>query len=128
MKNLRIEDNKIRTHTDTQRKRERERERERERGTENITIFKKMQQLQIITTNLSKGYKVTLYSDSLRATSLYAIYINGPNLGCPRGQCEYVHYTLVFDSRHGCRLRQVVRLRSMVLRAQERVEHYVVLV
>ena len=49
------------------------------------------------TTTFTKGYKVTLYSDSLRATALYAIYINGPNLGCPRGQCEYVHYTLVFD-------------------------------
>ena len=48
--------------------------------------------------NLSKGYKVTLYSDSLRAIALYAIYINGPNLGCPRGQCEYVNYTLVFDT------------------------------
>ena len=30
---------------------------------------------------LTKGYKVTLYSDSLRATALYAIYTNGPNLG-----------------------------------------------
>ena len=37
-------------------------------------------------TTFTKGYKVTLYSDSLRATALYAIYINGPNLGCPRGQ------------------------------------------
>ena len=50
------------------------------------------------TTTLIKGYKVTLYSDSLRATALYAIYRNGPNLGCPKGQCEYVHYTLVFDN------------------------------
>ena len=50
-------------------------------------------------TTFTKGYKVTLYSDSLRATSLYSIYINDPNLGCPRGQCEYVHYTLVFDSQ-----------------------------
>ena len=48
-------------------------------------------------TTFTKGYKVTLYCDSLRATALYAIYINGPSLGCPRGQCEYVHYTLVFD-------------------------------
>ena len=31
-------------------------------------------------------------------TALYAIYINGPNMGCPRGHCEYVHYTLVFDT------------------------------
>ena len=55
------------------------------------------------TTTLTKGYKVTLYSDLLRATSLYAIYINGPNLGCPRGQCEYIHYTLVFDNREWVR-------------------------
>ena len=47
---------------------------------------------------LTKGYKVTLYSDWLRATALYAIYINSLNLGCPKGQCEYGHYTLVFDS------------------------------
>ena len=46
----------------------------------------------------AKGYRVTLYSDSLRATSLYAIYINSLNQGCPKGQCEYDHYTLVFDS------------------------------
>ena len=46
----------------------------------------------------TKGYKVTLYSDSLRATALYAIYINGPNLGYSRGKCEYVHYTFVFDT------------------------------
>ena len=51
-----------------------------------------------MTTTFAKGYKVTLYSDSLRATTIYAIYINDPNLGCPRGQCEYVHYTLVFDN------------------------------
>ena len=50
------------------------------------------------TTTLTKGYKVTLYSDSLRATALYANYKYGPNLGCPKGQCEYVHYTLVFDN------------------------------
>ena len=33
------------------------------------------------TTTFRKGYKVTLYSDSLRPTALYANYINGPNLG-----------------------------------------------
>ena len=49
------------------------------------------------TTTFSKVYKVTLYSDSLGATALYAIYTNGPNFGCPKGQCEYVHNTLVFD-------------------------------
>ena len=50
------------------------------------------------TTTFTKGYKVTLYSDSLRAIVLYAIYINGPHLGGSRGQCEYIHYTLVFDT------------------------------
>ena len=35
--------------------------------------------------HFTKGYKVTLYSDSLRATALCAIYINGPNLGYQRG-------------------------------------------
>ena len=50
------------------------------------------------TTIFTKGYKVTLYSDSLRATTLYPIYTNGPNLGYQRGKCEYDHYTLVFDS------------------------------
>ena len=58
-----------------------------------------MQQLQIHNNNnnLYKGYKVTLYTDSLRETALCAIYINGPNLGTQRGWCEYVHYSLVFD-------------------------------
>ena len=46
---------------------------------------------------LTKGYKVTLYSDYLREISLYTIYRNSPNLGCPKGHCEYGHYTLVFD-------------------------------
>ena len=41
----------------------------------------------ITTTNLTKGYRVTLYSDYLRATTLYAIYRNSPNLGCPKEQC-----------------------------------------
>ena len=49
-------------------------------------------------TTFTKGYKVTLYSDCPRATTLYAIHINSPNLGCPKGQCEYGHYTLVFDT------------------------------
>ena len=51
-----------------------------------------------ITTTLTKGYKVTLYSDCLRATALYTIYRNSLNLGYPKGQCEYGHYTLIFDS------------------------------
>ena len=55
-------------------------ERERERGTKNITIFQKQQlQQRQITTTFTKCYKVTLYSDSLRATALYAIYINSLN-------------------------------------------------
>ena len=33
----------------------------------------------------TKGYKVTLYSDSLRATALYANYTDGPNMGTQRG-------------------------------------------
>ena len=52
----------------------------------------------ITTTTLTEGYKVTFYSDYLRATALYAIYRNSPNLGCPKGLCEYGHYTLVFDN------------------------------
>ena len=55
-----------------------QRERERERGTKSISIHK-MQQLQIRTTATTKGYKVTLYTDSLRATALYAIYITSLN-------------------------------------------------
>ena len=75
VKNLRVGEIKIRT------KRERERERERERHKGYISI-QEMQQLQLTTktttttTPFIKGYKVTLYNDSLRATSLYAIYIN----------------------------------------------------
>ena len=63
--------NVIRTH----------REREAQRG---ITLLTRMQQLQNEPT-FTKGYKVTLYSDSLRATALYANYISGPNLGYQRG-------------------------------------------
>ena len=33
----------------------------------------------------TKGYKVTLYSDSLRATALYSIYINSLRLGLSKG-------------------------------------------
>ena len=53
-----------------------------------------------MTTNLTKGYKVTLYSDYPRATALNAIYRNSPNMGCPKEQCEYGHYTLIFDTRN----------------------------
>ena len=66
------------------------RERERERGTKMyISISNRYNNEQ---PTFTKGYKVTLYSDSLRATALYAHYRNGPNLGYQRGQCEYVHY------------------------------------
>ena len=86
VKNLCVCVCKIDTHT----------EREREIGTKKryipvATNYK-------MTTTFTKGYKVTIYSDSLRATALYAIYTNGPNLGYPKEQCEYVHYTLVFDT------------------------------
>ena len=63
-------------------------ERERERHKEYISINKSMQQLQNeqpTTTTFTKGYKVTLYSDSLRAIALYPIYTNGPNLGYQGG-------------------------------------------
>ena len=50
------------------------------------------------THTLTKGYKDNLYSDCLRATALYTIYRNSLNLGYPKGQCEYGHYTLIFDS------------------------------
>ena len=77
-KNLRMGDVKQHnTHT--------ERERERERHKEYNSINKSMQQLQMNNNNLTKGYKVTLYSDSLRATALCANYTNGPNLGTQRG-------------------------------------------
>ena len=74
---------------------QREREREREIGTKKqyIPIGNSYKWQPALT----KGYKVTLYSAYLRATALYVIYINGPNLGCPKGQCEYGHYILVFD-------------------------------
>ena len=51
---------------------------QRERGTKNITIFQ-WQQLPKNDNNLYKGYMVTLYSDLLRATALYAIYITRLN-------------------------------------------------
>ena len=76
-KYLRMGDMKQNTH--------RERERERERGTKNVYIHIQGNSYKMTTTTFTKGYKVTLYSDSLRATSLYAIYTNGPNLGTQRG-------------------------------------------
>ena len=57
-------------------------QRERERGTKSITLLTKVcATVYKWTTTFVKGYKVTLYSDSLRATALYPIYTNGPNLG-----------------------------------------------
>ena len=81
-------------------------EREREIGTSKRYISLSIATVTIITsittttTTFTKGYEVTLYSDYLRATALYAIYRNSPNLGCPKGRCEYGHSTLVFDSLH----------------------------
>ena len=75
-------------------------EREREIGTKDVMYYVKNNNNQLQQLTLTKGYKVTLYSDYLRATALYTIYRNGPNLGCPEGQCEYGHYTLVFDSNN----------------------------
>ena len=60
--------------------------RERERGTKRyISINKNATVTNEQPTIFTKGYKVTLYSDSLRATALYATYTNGPNLGYQRG-------------------------------------------
>ena len=60
-------------------------ERDRERGTRSISLINKNATVTRMTITFTKGYKVTLYSDSLTATALYAIYTNGPNLGYPRG-------------------------------------------
>ena len=70
--------------------------REREGGTNKFGIIQMA--TTTITTTLTKGYKVTLYSDWLRATTLHAIYKDSLNLDCPKGQCEYGHYTPVFDT------------------------------
>ena len=52
--------------------------RERERGTKRYYSISNNYNEQ---PTFTKGYKVPLYSDSLRAIALYAIYTNGPNLG-----------------------------------------------
>ena len=57
--------------------------RERERGTKRYNSISNSYNNEQPT--FTKGYKVTLYSDSLRATALYANYTNGPNLGYERG-------------------------------------------
>ena len=90
MKNVCKSGIKIHTHTHTHTHRHK------------VVMFIKdyQQQLQqTIATTLTKGYEVTLYSDWLRATALYIIYRSRLNLSYPKGQCEYGHYTLVFD-RH----------------------------
>ena len=75
-----------------------QREKERERHKEVYLYYQECNSYNNEQPTFTKGYKVTLYSDSLRATTLYPIYTNGPNLGYQGGQCEYVHYTLVFDT------------------------------
>ena len=59
--------------------------REREREAQILSLLAKCNSYNNEQPTFTKGYKVTLYSDSLRATALYAIYINGPNLGYQRG-------------------------------------------
>ena len=59
------------------------RERERERHKEYNSINKNATVTNNEQPTFKKGYKVTLYIDSL--TALYAIYTNGPNLGYQRG-------------------------------------------
>ena len=81
------------------------REREREREAQIISLLAKCNSYNNEQPTFTKGYKVTLYSDSLRATALYAIYINSLDYDCPKGQCEYGHYTLVFDTPIGRRSR-----------------------
>ena len=63
---------------DTHTEREREREREANKGISLLTTVTNDNQ------PFTKCYKVTLYSDLLRATALYVIYTNGPNLGYQR--------------------------------------------
>ena len=80
------------------RKQDTEREREIEIGTKETLYFNSNSYKWQPT--LTEIYKVALYSDYLRATALYAIYRNSPNMGCPKEQCEYGHYTLIFDTRN----------------------------
>ena len=58
---------------------------EKERERHKVVIIQDISTVTItIATTLTKGYKVTLYSDWLRAITLYNIYRNVLNLGCPR--------------------------------------------
>ena len=101
MKNMRMRD-KTRY---AQRERERERERERDKEYNYIPMAT-ITKATIAT--FTKGYKVTLYSDSLRATTLYVIYINGPTWAV-RGDSvntSIIHlYSTVIPSQggEGCR-------------------------
>ena len=72
-KNLRMRSEKQYTH------------RERERGTKSISISQECNSYNLEQPTFTKGYKVTLYSDELRATALYAIYINSLRLGLSKG-------------------------------------------
>ena len=63
------------------------RERERERHKRRYVLCLKNNNNQIQQPTLTKGYKVTLDSDYFRATSLYTIYKNSPQMGCTKGQC-----------------------------------------
>ena len=58
---------------------------ERERGTKSISISQECNNYNLEQPTFTKGYKVTLYSDSLRATVLYAIYINSLRLRLSKG-------------------------------------------
>ena len=60
-------------------------QRERERGTKKYLLLAECNSYNNEQPTFTKGYKVTLYSDSLRANALYANYTNGPNLGYQRG-------------------------------------------
>ena len=53
---------------------ERNTHRERERDTKSISLINKNATVTRMTTTFTEGHKVTLYSDSLRATTLYANY------------------------------------------------------
>ena len=69
---------------DAHKEREREREREREISTKK-KLYSRRQQRTTATTMFTKGYKVTLYSDSLRATAPLCYLHKWPELGLSKG-------------------------------------------
>ena len=75
----------MKQYTHRERERETDRQTDRQRHKEYLLLSRCNSYNVRATTTFTKGYKVTLYSDSLRATALYAIYTNGPNLGYQRG-------------------------------------------